>query len=612
MKNLRKTEIQKIKKKASENLPITFTFFILLLLTLLALNRLHFKSDYKRLPPRSYIVKEIKVTQTPFFVKATPQELRAIDRDSLSPVELGVLEYIEHQYSKPVIDNLYTFTEKGILLKDESKFLTIPPESTLRISEIKRGIFNLLSEFGLSESEKDRILLRFLPLLKPNLVLAGIKYDTVVSTRSLVTEEKSINPEYKRLLLNLYWVLIFTISFIMILRELKRRKDSRKASVLILSYLILLFYPSLLTEVVSSTSIFLLPLPLILGAFFTGFNLTFLLSLAFVSILLPVVEGNLLVVLLLNIPIALVSILYGERIKKPWNYLEAFFITTATALMLNAIFNQSGLQRIYQNSIIITLICGTSILGFILVHPILEKIFKFPSVFTLVELTNMNHPLLLQLQNQAPGTFEHSIRVAELGARVAGSIGVNPLLARACGLYHDIGKMLHPIFFIENQVSGENPHNRISPEMSVQILRSHVIDGVNLAKKYKLPEEIIRVIATHHGTSIMLSIYKKASSINLDVDKDKFRYSGPKPRTKLEGVFMIVDGVEAASRALDERTEDKFKQLVNEIIKEKIEDGQFSECELTYAEIEQIKNELIKALLSHYHLRIKYHEDKGY
>lgn len=612
MKNLRKTEIQKIKKKASENFLLALSFFILLLFTLLIINGLYSKSIYERSSRWSYILKEIKIIQTPFFVKTTPQELRNINKDSLSAVELAVLEYIEHKYSRLILDDSHSLSEQGLILKDENKFLKIPTESTIRISEIKRGVINLLSEFELSESEKERILMRFLPLLKPNLVFAGIKYDTLVSTRNLGMQGLSSNQIYKRLLLNFYWTLIFIISFILILRELRKRRDLRQTIIVILSYIILLTYPTILTDVVSSTSIFLLPLPLILGAFFTGFSLPFHLSLTFIALLLPVAEGNLLAILLLNIPIALVSTFYGERIKKPWNYLEAFIVITTTTLILSTLLNLNELQRIYHNTIKITLICGTSILSFILIHPILERMLKFPSVFTLVELTNMNHPLLLQLQNQAPGTFEHSIRVAELGARVAGCVGINPSLARACGLYHDIGKMVHPVFFIENQVSGENPHNRLSPEMSVQILRSHIIDGLNLAKKYKLPEEIVRVIATHHGTSMMLSIYKKATSISADAEKDKFRYSGPKPKTKLEGIFMIVDGVEAASRALDERTEDKFKQLVNEIIKEKIDDGQFSECELTYAEIEKIKTELIKALLSHYHLRIKYHEDKGY
>jgi len=248
----------------------------------------------------------------------------------------------------------------------------------------------------------------------------------------------------------------------------------------------------------------------------------------------------------------------------------------------------------------------------ILLILVFEKILRYPTDLVLLELSNVNHPLLLKLQEEAPGTFEHSLRVSEMGARIAPIIGVSPLLARVAGLYHDIGKVVHPVFFIENQVAGENPHDKLSPEMSVQILKSHVVDGINLAKSYRLPDEVIGVIETHHGTSIMYSFYKKASKLYGQVDVDKFRYPGPKPRNKFEALFMILDGIEASSRALDEKNEKKFRELIDEIIEEKVKDGQFSETDLTYAELEKIKEELLIILLNQYHLRIKYHEDKGY
>ncbi|MGB9824024.1 MAG: HDIG domain-containing metalloprotein [Candidatus Hydrothermia bacterium] len=612
MKSTKRVGIQRIKKKASERTRVYILSVILLLFTLYSINKIISLQGKDEEPPSSLKIVEFKIQSFPYFVKRNPPEIDVLLGNSPSYVDLAVYEFLKNAYARAVLDDAYTGSQSSILVNENGIYRWFSIDSVSKISEIKRGIDQILSEFQIDSAEKELRELRYLSLLSPTLVPGGIKEETTKVEKNFFNSVKNTNPFTKEILLNLYLVVSFLILFLFIHDAQSKSSDKRKAVVLILSYITLIAYPLFSSKYYKNNPIYLFPLPILLTAFLTGIPLTFLLGAGVLLLLIPALKGNLIYLLFINSILLSTSAYFGSKIKKPWDYLEAFLGITLSTILLYTVLNYQNLSSAMADIKTTIIITGISMLLFILLHPILEKILRYPSIFTLTELTNMSHPLLQKLQSEAPGTFEHSLRVAELGARAAGCIGLNPYLARACGLYHDIGKIMHPVFFIENQVSGENPHDKISPEMSVQILKSHVIDGINLAKQYKLPDEIIRVIATHHGTSVMMSLYKKSLSQNPQTEKNRFRYSGPKPRTKLEGIFMIVDGVEAASRVLEEKTEERFSELVSDIIKEKIEDGQFAECELTYAELEQIKRELVKALISHYHLRIKYYEDKGY
>ena len=240
-----------------------------------------------------------------------------------------------------------------------------------------------------------------------------------------------------------------------------------------------------------------------------------------------------------------------------------------------------------------------------------EKLFGFTSSVTLVELTNTNNPILRKMSKVAQGTFNHSMQVSNLAAEVADKIGAKAQLARTGALYHDIGKVLNPAFFTENQ-SGVNPHDTISEERSAQIIINHVTDGLRLAEKYHLPQVIKEFIRTHHGTGLVKYFYIQYCNkhVGEPVDEEAFRYPGPNPQTREQAVVMMCDSVEAASRSLKEYTEESITQLVNRIVDSQLAEGHFKECPITFRDIADAKRTLIDSLKTIYHTRISYPEIK--
>lgn len=241
--------------------------------------------------------------------------------------------------------------------------------------------------------------------------------------------------------------------------------------------------------------------------------------------------------------------------------------------------------------------------------PLMERFFGFTSSISLVELADMNRPLLRELAMKAPGTFQHSLQVGNLAEAAANEIGANPLLVRTGALYHDIGKMLNPEYFVENQ-SGASPHNDISHLESAAIIISHVTEGERLAKKYRLPKVITRFITTHHGTTKVEYFYKTYLQENpgVEVDPSKFTYPGPKPQTKCETIVMLADSVEATARTLKDPTGKDIDELVDKIINGKIEKGQLSKSSFTFSDLETCRTIFKKMLRSIHHIRLEYPE----
>lgn len=239
-----------------------------------------------------------------------------------------------------------------------------------------------------------------------------------------------------------------------------------------------------------------------------------------------------------------------------------------------------------------------------------EKLFRLTTSLTLMELNNTNTPLLRQLAQTAPGTFQHSIQVANLCDEVLYAIGGDTLLARTGALYHDIGKMKNPMYFTENQHGGYNSHNDISNVESAQIIIAHVLDGIKMAQKARLPEQVIEFIRTHHGTrrTEYFYIMEKREHPDEEVDPADFTYHGPTPFSKETAVLMICDSVEAASRSLKEPDEESISKLVDNIIQKQMDDGQFQNVDLTMRDFTTIKKVLKKKLMSIYHVRIAYPE----
>lgn len=252
-----------------------------------------------------------------------------------------------------------------------------------------------------------------------------------------------------------------------------------------------------------------------------------------------------------------------------------------------------------------------SILGgvfFVLLLPLFEKLFDFTTDLTLLELGNLNLPLFKEIALEAPGTYHHSIIVgnlAEVGARV---IGADPILARVGSYYHDIGKLKKPQYFIENQIGIRNPHDDLKPQMSALVIISHVKDGVEMAKKMKLPNKLVSIIEQHHGTTTIEPFYKKALEISSGVNEDTFRYPGPKPKTKESALIMLADTVEAAARSEKNITVTKLQKILKDSIAKKFNDGQLDECPINRQDLEQVKTAFLSILTGVFHPRIEYVE----
>ena len=257
---------------------------------------------------------------------------------------------------------------------------------------------------------------------------------------------------------------------------------------------------------------------------------------------------------------------------------------------------------------------------------VVGSVFGILTVFQLLELANPSQPLLRRLLVETPGTYHHSLMVGNLAERAAEAIGADPLLTRVAAYYHDIGKLSNPLAFIENQAGGDNIHDQLDPEMSAQILKQHVAEGIDIAYKAKLPKALIAFIPQHHGTAIMSYFYARARGLAAEpfggpqaaegqkaaaaVDERKFRHAGPKPQSREAALIMLADGVEASVRSLASRDEPAIRAMVARIIDERLSDGQFDECDLTLRDIERVKEAFVGQLLGMYHQRIAYPQNK--
>ncbi len=260
------------------------------------------------------------------------------------------------------------------------------------------------------------------------------------------------------------------------------------------------------------------------------------------------------------------------------------------------------------------LLCGPLMTGLL---PFAEKLFDVQTDLSLLELSDMSHPLLRQLAQRAPGTYNHSISVAALAESAAESIGANGLLVRVGACFHDIGKMFKPNYFVENQTPGANRHDTLQPAMSTLVIIAHVKDGADLGRQHRLPTPVVDFIEQHHGTTLVEYFYRLATKKSEqdphgeEISETSFRYPGPKPQTKEAAVLMMADAVESASRALVEPTASRLQNLVEQIAMKKLLDGQFDECGLTLQHLDTIKRSLIKSLTAIYHGRIKYPDQQS-
>ena len=254
-------------------------------------------------------------------------------------------------------------------------------------------------------------------------------------------------------------------------------------------------------------------------------------------------------------------------------------------------------------AIISGLLSGALTMGLL---PFFESAFGILSTMRLIELSNPNHPLLKKILIETPGTYHHSVMVANLAEASCEAIGADGLLARVASYYHDVGKTKRPYMFIENQVSGVNPHDSLEPEQSAQIILAHTVDGAELLKQYNMPQEIINIALQHHGTSTLKYFLFKAKEQGKDLDESIFRYVGPKPQTKEAAIISVADSVEAAVRSMKEPTSEKIQQLIRSVIQNRLQDGQFDECDISIKELKKIEVALCETLNGIFHSRIEY------
>ena len=431
-------------------------------------------------------------------------------------------------------------------------------------------------------------------------------------------EKRGDTIEEKRLTIlgQIIFVSLFIICFMSYLELFRDRFYEQRGSIILL-FLLIIFFPVLSSIIVEQnlTSIYVVPyamIPIIIRIFLDS-RTAFMAHVAIIlicSITLQYPYEFILLQLLTGMA-AIFSL--RELSQRSQLFRTAFIVFACYALLYFAfeLILEDDLTKLNTRMYIYFGINGVMLL---FAYPLLfalEKIFGFTSNVTLVELSNINNSLLREMSEIAPGTFQHSLQMANLAAEAANRIGAKSQLVRTGALYHDIGKMVNPAFFTENQ-SGVNPHKSLSYEQSAQVIISHVTEGLKLAEKHNLPKVIKDFINTHHGHGLTKYFYISYQNEhpNEEVDTEMFRYPGVDPFTKEQAILMMADSVEAASRSLPEYTEESIGSLVDKIIDTQVADGFFKECPITFKDIAMVKALFKEKLKTMYHTRITYPELK--
>jgi len=409
--------------------------------------------------------------------------------------------------------------------------------------------------------------------------------------------------------------------------------------ILLVFLFFLIFLYLMKKEVLESFSQLLIISILVVAEMALGYFLV--LQLGFSYYLIPITLGSMLLTLLLGYEVGLIySFMIGFLLEIVFNFsFNLDFISIVAGSV--ATFSVRGVKERYKfyrpmlyNSLSYLVMiylfeilkgnqaqaileeCGYGILnGFFSTFfargllPIFEYLFDITTDVTLLELSDLNRPVLKRLALEAPGTYHHSIVVGNLAEAAAKALNANPLLARVGAYYHDIGKIEKPEYFVENQMGAKSKHEKLSPSMSALILESHVKEGAELAQKEHLPRKLTNLIKEHHGTTLMAYFYKKALDQGIqETQESEYRYPGPKPRSKEAAILMLADAVEAASRTLEEPKPARLMSLIKKIIMDKFEQGELEECELTLKDLHIIQQSFLPILIGVFHPRIDYPE----
>jgi len=504
---------------------------------------------------------------------------------------------------------------------------------SLNVQEFKPQIVSILfdlveSNISLNESLTKNSIEEALANVSPNRGI--IEKETLIISKGEVVEGdklkilESLKNEYETSSVSKtnYYLIISSYSLLVILTLLMIIlfiRKFRKKIYLNLNQLSLVFFNVTLLVLITtfvvnieSSYVFVIPiciLPLLLKAFFDSRIAFFVHSVT--VMLLGFIVPNSYEFIFLNIIVGVITIISSDDLYKRANlFITVGQITVVYMISYFSFFviHEGNIDNLEIFNFLLFMLCGLLTL---FVYPLIyiyEKVFNLVSDVSLLELSDTNSPLLKELSNKAPGTFHHSMNVANLAESSANEIGGNSMLARVGALYHDIGKMNNPSYFTENQVTGTNPHDKLSSLESVNIILDHVSKGVEIAKKNNLPNRIIDFIRTHHGTSVVYYFYENDLNLNLKPNIEDYKYSGPKPFSKETALVMMCDSVEAATKSLENPDSEKINSFVETIIDKQIENNQFENCSITFKDIKTIKNVIKKKLANIYHIRVEYPE----
>jgi hypothetical protein len=575
-----------------------------------------------------------------FEMPAGPLKLKMFDA-SISILDgfykVGVLpeeyNFSPNKIISILIDNTQTktvaynqiFPQTNLNAFIDSKLLGTEAESYIRIFKtvffdivVPNTVYNeALTQSALNE-RLDRIALVRGRVEKGTLIIS--KGEVVQGDKLAVL--KSLQSEYESQVwteANYVWILaaytvLVALALLMLLLFLRKYRPeifSNNTKVTFIFFNILLMV--LLTTLVinfNSGYIYVVPLcilPLILKAFFDARLGLF--THVITVLLLGFVVTNNYEYMFLQIIAGIVTILTVSELYKRANlFISVGQITLIYIIAYFAFYviHEGNIDGLKWENFLLFVLCG---LATLFVQPLIyayEKLFGLVSDVSLLELSDTNTPLLKELSDKAPGTFHHSLNVANLSEACANEIGANAMLIRVGALYHDIGKMANPTYFTENQSTGTNPHDELSAKESAKIIIDHVINGIEIAKKNKLPDRVVEFIRTHHGTSTVRYFYNKQMELSSEFDSSGFKYNGPKPFSKETAILMMCDSVEAASKSLKDPTSTKINSFVDAIIGIQMDANQFLNANITFKEIESIKKVLKHKLANMYHLRIEY------
>ncbi|NCP52685.1 MAG: HDIG domain-containing protein [Flavobacteriales bacterium] len=594
------------------------------------------------------IENEIKNLYIHQFKRTFSDSLNRLNRNNL--FKSGE-QIIEELYFFGILNETYNLPDDKtvIILDDRIEKHTTKYTNLIHQEQVTSIINKVLVEQKLSDYKKEFTAL-FFDLIQPNLTYdksftekvlkedldkisytrGSIEKETLIISKGEIVEGdkyqilESLKSEYESQVWNASnynWILfaytlLVSLALLMLLLFLRKyRLDVFENNTKVTFIFFNIFLMVLITTLVvnyNSKYIYVVPiciLPLVFKAFFDARLGLF--AHVITVLLLGSIVPNSYEYMFLQIIAGIVTILTVSELYKRANlFISVGQITLIYIIAYFAFFviHEGSIETIKWETFIWFILCG---LATLFVQPLIyiyEKLFGLVSDVSLLELSDTNTKLLKELSNKAPGTFHHSLNVANLAEACANEVGANAMLIRVGALYHDIGKMKNPTYFIENQSTGINPHDELSSKESARIIIEHVIAGIETAKKYNLPDRVIDFIRTHHGTSMVYYFYIKEKELQQGADKSDFSYPGPKPFSKETAILMMCDSVEAASKSLKEPTSTKIDAFVESIINKQIEEGQFLNANITFKEIQSIKKVLKHKLANIYHLRIEYPE----